>query len=69
MCTGEHGEFVTGLLSRFGIEATFADATDVNAFEKAVIPGRTKALYLETPSNPLMKITDLKAMSALAKKI
>ncbi|MGE4497009.1 MAG: PLP-dependent aspartate aminotransferase family protein [Deferribacterales bacterium] len=59
---------LTGLLSRFGIEATFADATDVNAFEKAVIPGRTKALYLETPSNPLMKITDLKAMSALAKK-
>jgi cystathionine beta-lyase len=59
---------LTGLLSRFGIEATFADATDVDAFEKAIIPNKTKALYLETPSNPLLKITDLKAMSDLAKK-
>jgi cystathionine beta-lyase len=58
---------LTGLLSRFGIEATFADATSVAAFEAAIKPN-TKALYLETPSNPLLKITDLKAMARLAKK-
>lgn len=58
---------LTGLLSRFGIEATFADATSVEAFEAAIKPN-TKALYLETPSNPLLKITDLKAFAKLAKK-
>lgn len=59
---------LTGLLDRFGIECTFADATDLEAFEKAIIPGKTKALFLETPSNPLLKITDLRAMAKLAKK-
>lgn len=58
---------LTGLFSRFGIEATFADATNISAFERE-IKDNTKALYLETPSNPLMKITDLKAMAELAKK-
>jgi cystathionine beta-lyase/cystathionine gamma-synthase len=49
----------------FGIAASYADATDLDALERAVKPGRTKALLIETPTNPLMKVTDLKRVIAL----
>ena len=58
---------LTKLFSRLGIEATFVDFTDVAKIREAVRPN-TKALYLETPSNPLLKITDLRAVTALAKE-
>jgi cystathionine beta-lyase/cystathionine gamma-synthase len=52
--------------SRFGLEVTFVDASNINAIQ-AAIQKNTKAIFLETPSNPLLKITDLKRVSALAK--
>ena len=54
-------------LSRFGITYTFADTTDIAATEAAIQPN-TKAIFLESPSNPLLKIIDFEAMCALAKK-
>lgn len=57
---------LTRVFSRFGLEITFVDTTDPEQVE-ARIKGNTKGLYLETPSNPLMKITDLQMMVALAK--
>lgn len=54
-------------LIRFGIECTFIDEADVSAWEAAIQPN-TKMLYLETPSNPLLTITDLKAVTEVAKK-
>jgi cystathionine beta-lyase len=53
------------LFKGWGLEATFVDATDTAALAAAIRP-ETKALYLETPSNPLIKITDLSAAVALA---
>lgn len=58
---------LTKLFSRLGIEATFVDFTDIAKIREAVRPN-TRALYLESPSNPLLKITDLRAVSALAKE-
>lgn len=58
---------VTTVLNRFGIEHTFVDMTDLNAVEKAIKPN-TKVLYVETPSNPTLKVTDIQGVSALAKK-
>lgn len=58
---------LTGLFSRFGISHTFADTTTITAVEAEITP-QTKALYLETPSNPTFRITDLAACAALAKK-
>lgn len=55
------------IFSRMGITSTFVDATDLGAIEAAIRP-ETKALYLETPSNPLLKITDLKGAAAIAKR-
>lgn len=54
------------ILPRQGITATFADMSDVAAVE-AAIQDNTKALLIETPTNPTMRITDLKAVSQLAK--
>ncbi|MCU7931610.1 MAG: O-succinylhomoserine sulfhydrylase [Candidatus Thiodiazotropha sp. (ex Codakia rugifera)] len=52
-------------LSRFGIETSFVDLTDLTAWEKAIRPG-TKLLFLETPSNPLTDVADIAKLSELA---
>src|SRR5512137_2896447 len=58
---------LTRLFSRLGIATSFVDATDPAAIAAAVQP-TTRALFLETPSNPLLKITDLRAAAALARE-
>ncbi|HEY2514787.1 MAG TPA: aminotransferase class I/II-fold pyridoxal phosphate-dependent enzyme, partial [Polyangiaceae bacterium] len=53
-------------LPRFGITTTFVDALDPSAYARAITPA-TRVLYLETPSNPVLGITDIAAVVALAK--
>ncbi|MBM1106872.1 PLP-dependent transferase [Aurantibacter crassamenti] len=53
--------------NKFGIEYSFSKGMQSDDFEK-LIKSNTKVIYIETPSNPLLKITDLKMISALAKK-
>jgi len=57
---------LTRVFSRWGLSATFVDATDPAAIAAAIRPV-TKAVYLETPSNPLLKISDLAGAAALAR--
>ncbi len=59
---------VTQVLTRFGIEHTFVDMTDLEQVKQAIRPN-TKAFYAETPSNPTLKVTDIRAISSLAKEI
>lgn len=54
------------LFSRFGIESSFVDTTDLNKVEQA-IQENTKAIYVETPSNPILKVTDLRGIVKIAK--
>lgn len=58
---------MTGVLNRFGIEADFVDTSSEEKVKKAIRPN-TKAIYIETPTNPLLKVTDLKLMSDIAKE-
>ncbi|PKM93878.1 MAG: cystathionine gamma-synthase [Firmicutes bacterium HGW-Firmicutes-1] len=51
--------------TRFDFEISFVDATNVDAIKQA-IKSNTKGIYLESPSNPTLKITDIKAISAIA---
>jgi methionine-gamma-lyase len=51
---------------RLGIEITLVDQTDTDAFERAV-RSNTKLIMLETPSNPLLQITDIAAVTRLAR--
>ena len=54
------------LLPRFGVEVTQVDQRDTSAFERALRPN-TRLIILETPSNPVMALTDLAAVAAIAK--
>lgn len=51
--------------SRFGVESTYVNTSDIEAIKAAFKPN-TRMLYIETPANPTMEITDLKACAALA---
>lgn len=53
--------------SKFGIEYTFTKDFKAESFETE-IRDNTKVIYIETPSNPLLTITDIRAIAALAKK-
>ncbi|WP_236588082.1 trans-sulfuration enzyme family protein [Tumebacillus amylolyticus] len=58
---------LTQLINRFGIETTFVDATNLDEIRAAIRPN-TKGLFLETPSNPTMKIIDLAGAAQIAKE-
>ncbi|MHB1300261.1 MAG: O-succinylhomoserine sulfhydrylase [Burkholderiales bacterium] len=55
------------ILKRFGIETTFVSGADVSEWEKACLPN-TRLFFVETPSNPLMELSDISALSILARK-
>ncbi|MDW8569458.1 bifunctional cystathionine gamma-lyase/homocysteine desulfhydrase [Staphylococcus shinii] len=54
------------VFTRFGIEADFIDTTQIDEIEQYIKP-ETKMLYIETPSNPLLRVTDIKKSAELAK--
>ncbi|MEJ7847289.1 MAG: cystathionine gamma-synthase [Pyrinomonadaceae bacterium] len=53
------------ILSNYGVEFDLADTTDIPNLEKSFKPN-TKMVFVETPTNPVMSVTDLKAVSDLA---
>ena len=53
--------------ARFHVEATFVNTADIEEIKKAIRPN-SKVLYIETPANPTMEITDIVACAAIAKK-
>ena len=53
-------------LAKFGLEVTFVSQTDVAEWQAAIQPN-TKAFFLESPSNPLTEVADIKALSVLSK--
>jgi cystathionine gamma-synthase len=55
------------VMTRFGVTASYIDTNDLDAMESAVRP-ETKAILIETPTNPLMMITDLEKICLWAKK-
>ncbi|MGX7015044.1 trans-sulfuration enzyme family protein [Vagococcus silagei] len=59
-------QFTKEILPSFDIHASFVDYSDLEAVKAAITP-KTKVLYLETPSNPLLKVCDIRALVQLAK--
>ena len=55
------------VLKQFGLDATFLDMSDPKKVREAVRPN-TKLLWLETPSNPMLKVFDIEALAAVAKE-
>ena len=58
---------INDIFNKFGFEATFVDTTDLQQIEAAVRPN-TKAIFIETPSNPLLEVTDIRGVVAIAKR-
>ena len=59
-------QFLGTLLPKFGVEVTQVDQASTTAFAAAVKPA-TKVIYVETPANPLLSLTDLAAVAAIAR--
>lgn len=55
------------VLNRLGIQSTFVDTSNLDALASAIQPN-TRAVYLETPTNPLLKVTDIAACAKFAKE-
>jgi cystathionine beta-lyase/cystathionine gamma-synthase len=60
--------FFRDLLPRFGIESSILKLDDLAQVEKAIIPGKTKLIHFESPSNPHLSIADINGILAIAKK-
>ncbi len=63
---GGTASVLLNLLPRLGVSTTQVDQTDPEAFAKAMTP-KTRLILLESPSNPLLQITDLRAVADLAR--
>jgi len=59
--------FLKNFMQKFAIGAAFVDITAIDAVERAITP-KTKMIYCEAMSNPLLEVADIKALAALAKK-
>jgi len=60
-------KFLTQWLPKFGVEVTLVDTTDYQQHEAALRPN-TRLLHLESPTNPTLRVVDLKRVAALAQK-
>lgn len=57
--------FIVQMLERFGMTYTMLTGNSIDEYEQAIQP-ETRLIYIETPSNPLLKITDIRAVAQLA---
>eukprot|EP00118_Oscarella_pearsei_P016652 m.160925 g.160925 ORF g.160925 m.160925 type:complete len:399 (+) comp38791_c0_seq19:336-1532(+) len=64
---GGTNRYFTKVASRFGIQTTFVDCTDIKKFEGA-LKENTKMVWLETPTNPTLTVIDIEAVSSAAHK-
>ncbi len=67
--TSVYGPTITLLntiMKKFGVEATFVDTSDLNKIKEA-IKQNTKVIYIETPGNPTLSVTDIEGTSKIAK--
>jgi O-succinylhomoserine sulfhydrylase len=53
---------------RYGVETTFVDAADTAAWKAAIRPN-TRVVFIESPANPLLEITDIAAVAAMAREV
>ena len=60
-------KFLSQWLPKLGIETTFVDTTEYDQHARAIRPN-TKLLYLESPTNPILRVVDLKKVTALARQ-
>jgi cystathionine beta-lyase/cystathionine gamma-synthase len=55
------------VIAKYGITFSYIDTANLNAIEQAITP-KTKLIYLESPTNPMLRLSDIRAISDLAKR-
>lgn len=60
--------FIRDMLPKFGIESTLLNLNEAETLEKAIIPGKTKLIHFESPTNPNLAIADIKKIISIARK-
>ncbi len=60
-------KFLSRWLPKFGVETTFVDVNNIDQHEKAIRPN-TKIVYIESPTNPTVRVVDLEKIATLARK-
>lgn len=65
---GAVNTFLTGVLPRFGVKVDRFPTTDTKALERLLADGPADAVYLESPTNPTLRLPDLRACAALARR-
>lgn len=68
-CYRRTRQLVTDSLSRWGVEHTLVEGSDLAAVERAVVPGRTRLLFSEAPTNPYLRVIDVAGFAAIRKKV
>ena len=61
-----HRMMITGLMNRWNLHSSFVDATSADTIREAIRPN-TRLIWMETPSNPMLRITDIAAVCELAR--
>ena len=65
VCYAGSVELIGSYLGRFGIDVTLVDTSDLEAVRRAIGP-HTKLVYVETPANPILRLTDMRAVAGIA---
>lgn len=60
--------FYKKILAKFGVTATFVSITDLAAIKEAIVPGRTRLIAFESPTNPVTRLADVEGICAIAKE-
>ena len=55
------------VMTRYGLQFSYVDTSDLAAVERAMTP-KTKLVFIETPTNPVLRLTDIEAVAAIAHK-
>ncbi len=66
-CYGGTYRILTTVFKRWQLDVTFVDSTDPENVRRAITPS-TRALFVESPANPLLQVTDLRAMAEIARE-
>lgn len=61
-------QFIRGTLAKFGVEHTMVAPDDYDGFDAAIIPGKTRVIFTESPTNPYQNVADLDRLVAIKKK-
>ena len=67
-CYRRTRQFISSFLGKFGIEHSLVKPGDYQALEKAIIPGKTKLIFSESPTNPYLRVVDFSKLAQIKNK-